>query len=190
MKPYGRCSCVLVCVLGCTTCPTPLIHRGTAISINRSNRCIMEPSAEVISSCLNLMRRLPPKDIEKSLAGLLNLVPEATDELLQRVDQVCPALYKNTGAFYSCTPALTCQCMYCTFSIEGVFVSRQCLGIREGCILARLFVPLFTLCSSVSPLCIIRYRHRLMHDERTVSKNTGLLPFAESAKLLFAMRPL
>ena len=43
---------------------------------------------EVISSCLNLMRRLPPKDIENSLAGLLNLVPGATDELLQRVDQV------------------------------------------------------------------------------------------------------
>lgn len=58
---------------------------------NRRLSHIMEPSAEVISSCLNLMRRLPPKDIEKSLAGLVNLVPEATDELLQRVDQVCPA---------------------------------------------------------------------------------------------------
>lgn len=34
------------------------------------------------------MRRLPPKDIENSLAGLLSLVPDATDELLQRVDQV------------------------------------------------------------------------------------------------------
>lgn len=50
-------------------------------------------SAEVISSCLNLMRRLPPKDIENSLAGLLNLVPDATDELLQRVDQVNPRTY-------------------------------------------------------------------------------------------------
>ena len=48
----------------------------------------MAESTEVISSCLNLMRRLPPKDIENSLAGLLNLVPNATDELLQRVDQV------------------------------------------------------------------------------------------------------
>lgn len=48
----------------------------------------MADSTETLSSCLNLMRRLPPKDIEKSLAGLLNLVPEATDELLQRVDQV------------------------------------------------------------------------------------------------------
>lgn len=48
----------------------------------------MSDSTEVISSCLNLMRRLPPKDIENSLAGLLNLVPNATDELLQRVDQV------------------------------------------------------------------------------------------------------
>lgn len=48
----------------------------------------MTESTEVLSSCLNLMRRLPPKDIENSLAGLLNLVPNATDELLQRVDQV------------------------------------------------------------------------------------------------------
>lgn len=48
----------------------------------------MAESAEVISLCLNLMRRLPPKDIENSLAGLLSLAPNATDELLQRVDQV------------------------------------------------------------------------------------------------------
>lgn len=48
----------------------------------------MAESTEVISSCLNLMRRLPPKDIENSLEGLLNLVPQVTDELLQRVDQV------------------------------------------------------------------------------------------------------
>ncbi|CAN0009338.1 unnamed protein product, partial [Discosporangium mesarthrocarpum] len=44
-------------------------------------------SAATISSCLNLMRRLPPKDIETSLTGLLSLAPDATDELLQRVDQ-------------------------------------------------------------------------------------------------------
>lgn len=89
---------VFLCVLECTTLLLLLLNRGTPISINRSNRCIMEPSAEVISSCLNLMRRLPPKDIEKSLAGLLNLVPEATDELLQRVDQVCPAIYNTRNS--------------------------------------------------------------------------------------------
>jgi len=33
------------------------------------------------------MRRLPPNKIEQNLSGLLNLVPEETDELLQRVDQ-------------------------------------------------------------------------------------------------------
>ncbi len=40
-----------------------------------------------ISSSLSLMRRLPPNKIEQNLSGLLNLVPEETDELLQRVDQ-------------------------------------------------------------------------------------------------------
>ncbi len=33
------------------------------------------------------MRRLPPSNIEQNLSGLLNLMPEETDELLQRVDQ-------------------------------------------------------------------------------------------------------
>ena len=37
-----------------------------------------------ISSCLNIMRRLPPANIEQNLSGLLNLVPSITDELLQR----------------------------------------------------------------------------------------------------------
>lgn len=33
------------------------------------------------------MRRLPPNKIEQNLNGLLNLLPNDTDELLQRVDQ-------------------------------------------------------------------------------------------------------
>jgi capping protein beta len=33
------------------------------------------------------MRRLPPHKVEQNLNGLLNLIPEETDELLQRVDQ-------------------------------------------------------------------------------------------------------
>lgn len=40
-----------------------------------------------ISASLSLMRRLPPNRIEQNLNGLLNLLPEETDELLQRVDQ-------------------------------------------------------------------------------------------------------
>jgi len=40
-----------------------------------------------ISCSLSLMRRLPPSKIEQNLSGLLNLMPEETDELLQRVDQ-------------------------------------------------------------------------------------------------------
>lgn len=40
-----------------------------------------------ISCSLALMRRLPPNKIEQNLSGLLNLVPDETDELLQRVDQ-------------------------------------------------------------------------------------------------------
>ena len=41
----------------------------------------------VINSALYTMRRLPPAKTEFNLSGLLNLLPEYTDELLQRVDQ-------------------------------------------------------------------------------------------------------
>ena len=40
-----------------------------------------------IKAALSLMRRLPPAKTEFNLSGLLNLMPEMTDELLQRVDQ-------------------------------------------------------------------------------------------------------
>ena len=40
-----------------------------------------------INTGLNVMRRMPPSNIEVNLSGLLNLMPEETDELLQRVDQ-------------------------------------------------------------------------------------------------------
>ena len=33
------------------------------------------------------MRRLPPNKIEQNMSGLLNLLPDETDELLQRIDQ-------------------------------------------------------------------------------------------------------
>lgn len=33
------------------------------------------------------MRRLPPNKIEQNVSGLVNLVPEDTEELLQRIDQ-------------------------------------------------------------------------------------------------------
>lgn len=36
---------------------------------------------------MNLMRRMPPFSIENSLVGLIEMVPELTDELLTKVDQ-------------------------------------------------------------------------------------------------------
>jgi capping protein beta len=48
----------------------------------------MSADVKKINSALNVMRRMPPSKIRFNLAGLLNLMPETTDELLQRVDQV------------------------------------------------------------------------------------------------------
>lgn len=42
---------------------------------------------EKVAASLSLMRRLPPNNVQQNLSGLLNLVPEETDELLQRIDQ-------------------------------------------------------------------------------------------------------
>lgn len=40
-----------------------------------------------VATSLSLMRRLPPNKVEQNLSGLLNLLPDDTDELLQRIDQ-------------------------------------------------------------------------------------------------------
>jgi len=44
-------------------------------------------SEDQLNSALNLMRRMPPSSIENSLAGLIELVPKLTDDLLNHVDQ-------------------------------------------------------------------------------------------------------
>lgn len=44
-------------------------------------------SEEQLNAALNLMRRMPPTSIENSLAGLLELAPSLTDDLLNHVDQ-------------------------------------------------------------------------------------------------------
>jgi len=40
-----------------------------------------------LKASLNLMRRMPPSSVENSLAGLIELVPDLTDDLLNAVDQ-------------------------------------------------------------------------------------------------------
>jgi len=54
-----------------------------------------------VNSCLNLMRRLPPSACENSLAGLIEIAPQLTDELLTHVDQPLK-VYKDskTGKNY------------------------------------------------------------------------------------------
>lgn len=43
--------------------------------------------ADKLDCALDLMRRLPPSQIEDNLAGLLDLVPDLTEQLLSAVDQ-------------------------------------------------------------------------------------------------------
>jgi len=44
-------------------------------------------SEEQLNASLNLMRRMPPSLVENSLAGLIELVPDLTEDLLNHVDQ-------------------------------------------------------------------------------------------------------
>ena len=43
--------------------------------------------SDAITTSLSLMRRMPPNKVEQNLSGLLNLLPDDQDELLQRIDQ-------------------------------------------------------------------------------------------------------
>jgi len=60
----------------------------------------MSADVKKINSALNIMRRMPPSKIRFNLAGLLNLMPETTDELLQRVDQPLETAKDKSGKLY------------------------------------------------------------------------------------------
>ncbi|CAK4069197.1 unnamed protein product [Aphanomyces euteiches] len=44
-------------------------------------------SDEAMNACLNVLRRMPPGNVENDLSGLCQLQPDLADELYQRVDQ-------------------------------------------------------------------------------------------------------
>jgi hypothetical protein len=51
--------------------------------------------ADKLDCALDLMRRLPPAQIEDNLAGLIDLVPDLTEELLSAVDQPLKIAYDS-----------------------------------------------------------------------------------------------
>ena len=53
-----------------------------------------------INSALSIMRRMPPSKIRFNLNGLLNLMPDQTEELLQRVDQPLETAKDKSGKLY------------------------------------------------------------------------------------------
>jgi len=51
-----------------------------------------------LTSALNLMRRMPPSSVENSLAGMIELVPDLTEELLNHVDQPLKVMKRHQSA--------------------------------------------------------------------------------------------
>lgn len=72
----------------CTAMTGLLRHFNQSIMHSRCARSTIHPYiSDAISSSLSIMRRMPPNKIEQNLSGLTTLMPDATEELLQRVDQ-------------------------------------------------------------------------------------------------------
>jgi len=53
--------------------------------------------AEPVDCALDLMRRLPPQNVEDNLAALLDIVPHLTEDLLSAVDQPLKIAYDQTS---------------------------------------------------------------------------------------------
>merc|ERR1711879_394543 len=58
---------------------------GNAPRIQRAN--FSHRMGSELDCALDLMRRMPPSSIEDNLAGLIDLVPDLTEQLLSMVDQ-------------------------------------------------------------------------------------------------------
>ena len=56
-------------------------------------------SQSKLLAALDIMQRMPPSKIEQSLTGLLNLIPEETDELLQ-ARAICMCIKKDTTLIF------------------------------------------------------------------------------------------
>jgi len=54
-------------------------------------------SNDELDCALDLMRRMPPSSIEDNLAGLIDLVPDLTEQLLSMVDQPLKVAHDSTA---------------------------------------------------------------------------------------------
>ena len=55
---------------------------------------------------LDLMRRLPPQQIEKNLSDLIDLVPDLCEDLLSSVDQPLKIARDKQDGLFAATPPL------------------------------------------------------------------------------------
>ena len=62
---------------------------------------VVTTMADLVDSMLDLMRRLPPTNVEENVAALVGMCPDYADDLLGSVDQPLKVLLdKSTGREY------------------------------------------------------------------------------------------
>jgi F-actin capping protein beta subunit len=87
----------------------------------------MGDEGDLLDHALDLMRRMPPSNVEENLAGLLDLIPEETDGLLGSIDQpLKTAVDADTGKEY----------LLCEYNRDGDsyrFVVRYISVLRWAC---------------------------------------------------------
>lgn len=57
-------------------------------------------SDDTLSSCIDLLRRLPPQNVESSLDLLVSILPDLADDLLSSVDQPLKVQTDSSGRQY------------------------------------------------------------------------------------------
>ena len=80
---------------------------------------------DLLDSMLDLMRRLPPTQVEENVASLVAMCPDYADDLLGSVDQPLKVMtdratgrdylacdYNRDGESYRCVPSECCSCSH------------------------------------------------------------------------------
>ena len=84
---------------------------------------------DVLLGALDLMRRMPPAELQENLSSLIDLAPDLTEDLLSTVDQPLQKEKDSSGrAFLICDYNRDMD-SYRSVSSQNIFLLTSCLQI-------------------------------------------------------------